>query len=261
MAGSDRVSALPRTMRAVLLTGHGGPEQLQVREDLPVPVPATHEVLIRVRAAAVNNTDINTRIGWYSSSVGASTADALTAGSASITDGGWNGRGLQFPRIQGIDACGRIVALGNGVDPTRLGERVLVDPVLRPVGAAPHDVGYLGADRDGAFAQYVAVPACNAHRIESPLSDEELASFPCSYATAELMLTRANVVAGEHVLVTGASGGVGSAAVQLARARGARVVAVGQDAKRNSLLSIGAESVVPRESNLVQALGAESRAE
>jgi NADPH:quinone reductase-like Zn-dependent oxidoreductase len=245
-------------MRAVLLTGHGGLDRLQVRDDVAVPTPAADEVLVRVHAAAVNNTDINTRIGWYSPSVVTSTADAPTAGAASIADGGWNGQGLRFPRIQGIDACGRIVAVGSQVDPARIGERVLVDPVLRAAGSAPHDVGYVGADRDGAFAQYLAVPARNAHRIDSPLSDEELASFPCSYATAELLLTRASVSPGEAVLITGASGGVGSAAIQLARARGARVVAVGHPAKQASLLALGAERIVPRDADLEQALGAES---
>jgi NADPH:quinone reductase-like Zn-dependent oxidoreductase len=245
-------------MRAVLLTGHGGLDQLQVRDDVVVPTPAADEVLVRVHAAAVNNTDINTRIGWYSPSVVTSTAGASTSRATTIADGGWNGQGLRFPRIQGIDACGRIVAVGSEVAPARIDERVLVDPVLRAAGAAPHDVGYLGADRDGAFAQFLAVPARNAHRIDSSLSDDELASFPCSYATAELLLSRAGVSPNERVLITGASGGVGSAAIQLARARGARVVAVGQAAKRDALLSIGAESVVAREANLAQELGAES---
>ncbi len=121
-----------------------------------------------------------------------------------------------FPRIQGTDVCGRIVAVGAGVDAQRIGERVLVDPVLRPADGSLEDVGYLGLERDGGFAEYVTVPSGNAPRIESALTDVELATFPCAYGTAENLLTRANVVAGDTVLVTGASGGVGSAVVQLA---------------------------------------------
>ena len=117
-------------MHAIVLRGHGGYEQLQFRDDVRVPVPANAEVLIRVGAAAINNTDINTRIGWYSKSVTAAT-DKARATAAANDDGSWTGAAFAFPRIQGTDACGRIVAVGAGVDPVRVGERVLVDPVLR----------------------------------------------------------------------------------------------------------------------------------
>lgn len=232
---------LPARMAAVLLRGHGGFEQLEYREDVPVPQPAPHEVLIRVGAAAVNNTDINTRIGWYSRS-GHGAADA-----------GWGGGPVQFPRIQGADACGRIVALGAHVDVGRLGERVLVDPVLRGAGG-----GYFGSDRDGAFAEYAALPASNACRIESALSDAELASFPCAYGVAEHMLTRAGLAAGETVLVTGASGGVGSAAVQLARRRGAKLIVQTAAGKAQVLAGLGVERILDREADLVRKLGPEA---
>lgn len=228
----------PRSMRAVLLTGHGGPERLEYRCDVPVPVPAAGEVLIRVGAAAVNNTDINTRIGWYSRSGGAA-------------DAAWTGTALRFPFIQGADAAGHVVAVGAGVDPARVGERVLVNPVLE--GGT-----YFGSDRDGAFAQYCTVPAVNAVHIDCTLSDVELASFPCSYGAAEHMLTRTGLAAGETVLITGASGGVGSAAVQLARRRGARVIAQAAEGKGAAVRALGAERVIGREADLVQSLGAES---
>ncbi|MBS0394303.1 MAG: alcohol dehydrogenase catalytic domain-containing protein [Proteobacteria bacterium] len=199
-------------MRAALLLGHGGFEQLAVRDDVPVPAPAAGEVLVRVRAAGVNNTDLNLRTGWYSKAA----TDGATGG-ARAADAGWTGTALAFPVIQGADACGEVVAVGAGVAAARIGERVLVDPVLRgPPGTPPR---YLGSDCPGAFAEYVAVPARNACRIESPLADAELASFPCSYLAAEHMLQRAGAGDGDTVLVTGASGGVGSAAVQLARRR------------------------------------------
>lgn len=243
---------LPTQMRAILLLGHGGPDQLAWREDVPVPRPRVGEVLIRVAAAGVNNTDINTRIGWYSKSVADSTA---TAGDgADREDGGWTGA-LAFPRIQGTDACGTIVAVGDGVDAVRMGERVLVDPVLRPVDGPP---GYFASECDGAFAEYARVPSANAVRIESPLSDVELASFPCAYSTAENLLTRARVGPGERVLVTGASGGVGSAAVQLARRRGATVVALSAADKAPLIRELGASEVLGREADLVATLGADA---
>lgn len=249
-------SGIPTVMQAVLLRGHGGLEQLEFRADVPTPRPAAGEVLIRVGAAAINNTDVNTRVGWYSKSVESSTAAVEPPADAG--DGGWSGNAFHFPRIQGIDAVGVIVAVGKGVPVDRLGERVLVDPVLRPADGSLGTVGYLGAERDGAFAQYMTVPSLNAHRIESDLSDVELATFPCAYGTAENLLTRAAVRSGEAVLVTGASGGVGAAVVQLARLRGARVIAVSSRAKLREVTALGASQVVDRESPLVAALGRES---
>ena len=240
--------ALPTTMHAVLLKAHGGYDQLEYREDIPVPQPQAGEVLIRVFAAGVNNTDINTRIGWYSK------GDATSADSTS-----WSGSAFHFPRIQGADACGRIVAVGEGVLASRIGERVLVDPILRTgrFGSSTSP-GYFGADCDGGFAQYTVVPAENACRVESTMTDVELASFPCSYLAAETMVHRAQVQKGDRVLVTGASGGVGSAAVQLAKRRGAEVVAVASLSKAQGLLELGASQVLDRGSLLLEALGKNS---
>jgi len=239
--------SLPDTMCGVVLTGHGGPERLQWREDLPMPLPGRGDVLIRVGAAGVNNTDLNTRLGWYSK------------GDAAPEDAAWNNKPLSFPRIQGIDVCGRIVAVGEGVDPARVGARVLVEPCLREAGGAVQDPPwYLGSECDGGFAQYVRVASRHAHAIDSPLSDLDLASFPCSYSTAENMLTRASVGNGETVLITGASGGVGSAAVQLATARGARAIAVTSPAKAPALADLGAAKALDRTADIVATLGANS---
>jgi NADPH:quinone reductase-like Zn-dependent oxidoreductase len=256
-------------MKGVLLLGHGGYDQLAYREDLPRPEPRRGEVLVRIGAAGVNNTDINTRTAWYSSAVtegttAAASASGHAAAAAAAADPGWSGRPFQFPRIQGADACGRIVAVGADVSAQRVGERVLVEPVFRAqsaagaVGAGVTDAIYFGSECDGAFAQYACVPAAHAHRIESALSDVELASFPCAYSAAENMLTRAAVAAGERVLVTGASGGVGSAAVQLARARGATVLAVAAAEKASDILALGAERVLPRSCDPLAELGRES---
>lgn len=237
---------LPATMSGVVMKGHGGPEALEWRKDIKVPVPGPRDVLIRVRAAGVNNTDINTRIGWYSKS-------------GNADDAAWSGTPLTFPRIQGADVCGEIVAVGEGVDAGRVGERVLVEPCLREAdGRALETPWYFGSECDGGFAQYARVAARHAHRIESTLGDVELASFPCSYSTAQNMLCRADVRTGERVLVTGASGGVGSAAVQLAAARGAEVVAITSAAKADTLTGLGATRTLDRGEDLVAALGRDS---
>jgi NADPH:quinone reductase-like Zn-dependent oxidoreductase len=242
-------------MRAVLLTGHGGYDKLDFRDDIPVPTPGPHDVLIRVGAAGVNNTDINTRIGWYSKAVAEATDVGAASGIAGAQDDGWSGAAFQFPRIQGADACGRIVAVGDNVDPARIGERVLVEPVFR--GASTFDILYFGSEVDGGFADYTCVPAMHAHRVNSELSNVELASFPCAYGTAENILTRINLQADERVLITGASGGVGSAAVQLAKRRGAEVTAMAADAKAEIVRSLGASRVVARDADLEALFGQE----
>ena len=242
-------------MRAVLLTGHGGYDKLECRDDVPVPTPGPNDVLIRVSAAGVNNTDINTRIGWYSKSVVEATDVGAASGIEGAGDDGWSGAAFQFPRIQGADACGHIVAVGDDVDPARIGERVLVEPVFR--GASRFDIVYFGSEVDGGFADYSCVPSMHAHRVNSMLSDIELASFPCAYGTAENILTRVNLQAGERVLITGASGGVGSAAVQLAKRRGAEVTAMAANAKAGIVRSLGASQVVPRDADLTALFGQE----
>jgi NADPH:quinone reductase-like Zn-dependent oxidoreductase len=248
-------------MNAVLLTGHGGFECLAYRSDVPTPAPGADEVLVRVGAAGVNNTDINMRVGWYSKSAARSSGIAAQAEPAETAaqDSGWTGESVAFPLIQGADVCGRIVGTGAGVAAARRGQRVLVDPVLRsrPTARGTQTL-YLGSDCDGAFADYVCVPAVNAHSIDSALSDVELASFPCSYTAAENMLSRAQVRDGETVVVTGASGGVGSAAVQLARRRGARIIAIAAASKAAQVSRLGASQVLPRDADLVAVLGKES---
>lgn len=232
-------------MRGVVLTGHGGLDRLEFHDDLAVPDPAEDEVLVRVAACGMNNTDINTRIGWYSKAVSGSTADGDAAGAG---DGSWSG-GLTFPRIQGADPAGRIVAVGRSVDSDRIGDRVLIDPWIRERSGDLSRASYLGSERDGGYAEYVAVPARNAHAVDSDLTDVELASIPCSYSTAEHMLHRAEVGAGQWVLVTGASGGVGAALIQLAKRRGARVVAVTSGAKAKAVGELGADVVIDRETD------------
>ena len=248
-------------MNAVQLLGHGGFDQLVYRGGVDIPAPAPDEVLVQVRAAGVNNTDINMRLGWYSKEVTEGTDDLIASrpSAATTQDGGWTGGSVVFPLIQGADVCGMVIATGAKVSPSRIGERVLVDPVLRnrPTSGGLKTL-YLGSDCSGGFAEYVCVPASNAYGVDTALDDFELASFPCSYSAAENMLTRAAVRAGETVLVTGASGGVGSAAVQLAKRRSATVIALAADTKAVQVARLGASRVLPRDTDLSAVLGRES---
>jgi NADPH:quinone reductase-like Zn-dependent oxidoreductase len=239
---------VPSTMRAALLTGRGGPEVLVVRDDVPVPTPGADEVLIRVSACGVNNTDINTRVGWYSKSVTGATSGGGFA-EARADDVTWGGSGLTFPRIQGADPCGTVVAAGDAADRSLVGRRVVVDPWIRDRDR-PHDrrlAGYLGSEHDGGFAEYCTVPAINAHPIGADeVSDVELAGLACSWSTAYHMLHRVALGRGQRIAVTGASGGVGSALVRLAVVRGAEVTAVAGRSKHEAVARMGAHHLVDR---------------
>lgn len=225
----------PNVMRAVVMQGHGGPEQLQVTE-VPRPEPQPGHVLVRVLASSVNNTDIWTREGAYGT---AEDPDAIA---------GWLGTPIDCPRIQGADMAGVIECVGDGVDETRIGQRVVVDPAFYDRDADDADlVGLLGSEADGAFAEYVVALDERCHDVTaSPVSDLQLAALPIAFGTALGMLRRADVHAGETMVVTGASGGVGVALVQLGRALGATVIAVSTADKAEVLHGLGAAHVVDR---------------
>lgn len=249
-----------QTMSAVLLTGHGGYEKLEYRTDVPVPTPKAGEVLIRVAASAVNNTDINTRTAWYSKAVteGSNQGGADGFVDADGDDASWTGEALKFPRIQGADACGHIVAVGEGVSPTRIGERVIVRNLLRTyVGWRPYECWTFGSECDGGFAQFTVAPSRETYAVNCDWTDAELAAIPCAWSTAENMLYRGHVGA-ETVLITGASGGVGSSAVQLAKLRGAKVIAIAGRSKMADVLALGADRVIDRNADLVAELGRDS---
>ena len=240
---------LPRDMSGVYLTCHGGPEALEMRHDIAVPAPGKGQVLVQVLAAGINNTDINTRLGWYDREV--TTATDAVPQKAAIEAGGWGGA-LTFPRIQGGDICGRIVALGAEVDAFHIGQRVTCPiniPRPRPENKRAYEV--LGSERDGAFAQYCVLDAVDLYDVSAaPLSDIEIAAIPCAYGTAETLLTRAGVRKDQQVLITGASGNVGLAAVQLAALRGAQVTALAAPEKAAAVRSAGASSTLGRDAAL-----------
>lgn len=226
--------SMPETMRAVRITEHGGPEVLEPVE-VAVPAPQAGEVLVEVSAVALNNTDLWTRAGAYGRP---EDPDALS---------GWRGP-IDFPRIQGADVAGQIVAVGAGVDGGLVGRRVVIDPAIYDAeGPNANPVGLMGSERDGGYAEYVTAPVERAHdATESPLTDDQLATLPIAYGTALGMIERGRLCQGETVLVSGASGGVGLALVQIARARGARVIAISSGSKIESVREAGAHDVVDR---------------
>ena len=245
------ISPIPDVMKAMVLKGHGGFDQLVWHDDWPVPQPKAGEVLIRVAACGLNNTDINTRTSWYSKSVKDGITEEGGAGGfadAAEESDSWSSNPMNFPRIQGADVTGHIVAMGDGVDPARLGERIIVDPWIFPNAdwRKVESAIYFGSECDGGFAEYTVVPAINAVTIETDYSDLELATFSCALTTAENLVMKTHLKPGETVVIAGASGGVGSFATQLCHYRGAHVIAIAGLDKHDMVRGFGAHHVIDR---------------
>ena len=202
-------------MRAVRIHEDGGPEVL-VLEEVPDPVPGPGEVLVRLRASALNHLDIWIRKGLPS---------------------------VPKPRILGADGSGVVEALGEGVSGFEPGERVVLNPGIEVGGGRIHVIGEHG---DGTNAELIAVPATNVHPIPDGLSFEEAAAFPLVFETAYRMLvTRAGLREGEWVLAWGIGGGVSTAALAIAKALGAQVlVTSSSDAKLERARELGADATV-----------------
>ncbi len=234
-------------MRAFVLTGHGDLDKLVFHDNWPVPEPGPGEVLIKVQACGLNNTDVNTRTAWYSKAVSENTTGGAFH-SADDADAAWGGAAITFPRIQGADVAGRVVAVGVGADAALVGRRVLVDTWLRdwddPLNL--DKCGYFGSECDGGFADYTRVDQRQVHPVECNLTSAELATFATSSITAENMLNRAKVGERDTVLVCGASGGVGSALIQLANRRGATTIAMASPDKHARLGAIRPAAILPR---------------
>ena len=230
---------MPKTMNAVVTTGHGGLDKLDYRE-VEVPTALEGEVLVKVSACGLNNTDIWVREGAY----GTDRDPQAITGTGRVAHA--------FPLIQGGDVVGKIVATGAGVDDRR-GQRVICNFMTYAQGPQGLEYsGSLGNSRPGGYAEYTRVPADCAYETTSSYTDAELATLSCAYMTAQNMLDTARVDAGETVLVSGASGGVGTALVQLSHARGARVIAVTSESHHESVKTLAPHGIARRDQdNLV----------
>ena len=244
------MNELPETMKAVVLTGHGDLDKLEYHENWPVPQIGKTDVLIRVHACGLNNTDVNTRTAWYSKKVSShTTGGALDM--ADSEDASWGEGSLSFPRIQGADVAGIVVAAGRDTDASLLNKRVMIDPWLRDWDD-PNNLTkyrYFGSESDGGFAEYTAVDYRQVHPVDCELSNEQIATFATSWVTAENMLNSANVSSDDVVLISGASGGVGSALVQLVNRRNATSVALTSKTKMNQLKELNPDFVIDRDCN------------
>jgi len=197
-------------MRAAIFRQHGGPEVVEIA-DVPEPVLGREQVMIAVRAAALNHLDLWARRGLP-------------------------GLELEFPHIGGSDLAGTIAELGEGVDGFEVGTRVLANPSLwcgrcewchKGEESLCTSYRIIGEHVNGGFAEYVAVPARNVLPIPEDLSFEEAAAVPLVYQTAwRGLISRGRLRPGEMVLITGGSGGVSTAAIQIAKLAGAYVFAV-----------------------------------
>ena len=196
-------------MRAVILREPGDPANLRL-EDWPAPLPGSGEVVVRVRAAAINHRDVWIRRGQYA--------------------------GIRLPAILGSDASGEVTAVGDDVSKSWIGREVVIDPSLgwgpdpRAQAASFH---LLGMPTEGTYAEFVKVPAANVHAKPSHLTIEEAAALPLAGVTAyRALVTRAALRSGEIVLITGIGGGVALAALTIAVSLGATVyVTSGSDKK------------------------------
>ena len=216
-------------MQAALFEEHGGPEKIQIRS-VADPVAGAGEVVIQVKACALNHLDV-----WV-----------LKGGPAYP---------ITLPHVLGADVSGIVDSVGPGVTDVKPGQRVVVAPGISCFLCAMCKAGFdnrcetysiLGAKLWGGYAEKVKVPASNAIGIPDSLSFEEAASFPLTFLTAwHMLMTRGGLKAGQQVLVIGASSGVGSAAIQIAKLHGATVLATAtSDEKIRQARELGADAVV-----------------
>ena len=203
-------------MKAAVIRGHGGPGSIRIERDFPDPKPGATDVVVRVRATTLNYHDIFTRRGMP-------------------------GINVPMPCIMGIDFAGDIVEIGSEVSAFRVGDRVMIDPADR-VGPG----GLIGEMWYGGLAEYCRVPTHHLVPLPGDVSYEAAACLPVAYGTAVRMMdTIGQVKAGDKVLILGASGGVGTCCVQLARLRGADVIAcASSESKLARLKDLGATHLV-----------------
>ncbi len=218
-------------MKTVLFRQHGGPEVLEYT-DFPTPEPKAGEVLVRLRAASLNRVDLTVRNGWP-------------------------GLKLELPHINGADGAGEVTALGEGVGDFQVGDHVVINAnigcgkceyCLSGWDNMCRDWHLLGETLRGTYAEFVSLPARQLYKLPKDFDFHVAAAAALVFQTAwHSLITRGNLRAGETVLVVGASGGVNTASVQIAKFSGARVIVVGSDAKKLDLAkSLGADVVIDR---------------
>lgn len=200
-------------MRAALILEHGDRNNVVVGE-YPKPVASQGEVLVKVKSVSLNHLDILVRRGIP-------------------------GRELELPHISGGDVSGVVEEVGPEVVNVQPGDRVLINPHIPGKGA-------LGEDTTGGLAEYVKVPARNLIPLPDNISFEEAAALPIAYGTAwRMLITQGKLQANETIVILGASGGVGNAAVLIAKLAGARIIAAaGSDSKADKLKELGADYVI-----------------
>lgn len=204
-------------MRAAVIYEHGGPGSIRYEDNFPDPVAGAGEVLVKVHAASLNYHDVFTRNGM-----------------PGIT--------VPMPMIMGLDFAGEIVALGDGVEGGwKVGDRVMIDPSDRKTFG-----GVMGEARPGGLAELCAVPDHHLVRLPDDVSYDTAACLPVAYGTAwRMMVTIGKIKAGEKVLILGASGGVGTCCVQLAKLAGAEVVAAASSPEKlERLRDLGADHLI-----------------
>lgn len=218
-------------MKAVYFHTHGGLEVLEYG-DFPTPQPGPGQVLVKLKVAALNHLDVWVRAGWP-------------------------GIKLAYPHIPGADGAGEIVDVGSGVEQRSVGERVVINSNLG-CGKCSHCLaGYdnrcrewelLGENVRGTYAEYVVIPERNAYPLPEGFDEHTAAAAALVFHTAwHSLITRANLRAGESVLVVGASGGVNTASIQVAKLAGATVYVVGSSADKLALAeSLGADYLIDR---------------
>ncbi len=218
-------------MKAIFITKHGGLDVLQYG-DVPTPSPGYGEVLVRLRAAALNRLDLWVREGWP-------------------------GLRLQYPHILGADGAGDVAALGEGVTEWQVGDRVVINP---NIGCGKCEFCLAGQDnlcehwqllgetRSGTYAEYVVVPARNLMALPEGFGYREAAAAALVFQTAwHSLITRGGLRPGEHVLIVGASGGVNTASIQIAKLTGCTVYVVGSNARKLALAEqLGADFLIDR---------------
>jgi NADPH:quinone reductase-like Zn-dependent oxidoreductase len=222
---------LSAEMKAILLHEHGGLDVLQYA-DFPIPEPGPGQVLVRLRAAALNRLDLWVREGWP-------------------------GIRLEYPHIPGADGAGSIAALGAGVSGWQAGDRVVINPNLSCGECEFCRSGWdnrcrswqlLGETVRGTYAEYVVVPAANLHPLLGGCDERVAAAAALVFQTAwHSLIKRAALRAGETVLVVGAAGGVNTASIQIAKLAGAVVYVVGSNSEKLALAeTLGADVLIDR---------------